>query len=212
MPKTTVKRSPQKARTDVSIRDAILDAALVAHVGFVDEGQPYVMPLAFVRDGERLLVHGSSASRAMKVLATGAPACATVTILDALVVARSQFESSMHYRGVSVMGSFEMLESEAKAAALAVLGEKLIPATGARSTAPQESKATAVLALPLDVWSAKVSDGPVDDAPEDEATARWAGIIPLHHTWGEAQDAEDLPEGTTRPDAAIQAWTQRGLA
>jgi hypothetical protein len=146
------------------------------------------------RDGDRLLVHGSTASRAFRALAAGAPTCATVTILDAVVVARSQFESSMNYRSAMVLGRCTELTGEDKERALAVLSEHLLPGlTTQRTPTRKESAATSVLALPLEEWSLKVSakDGPEDD-PTDLDREVWAGIVPLHHTWGEPVAAPDL--------------------
>ncbi|WP_198955396.1 pyridoxamine 5'-phosphate oxidase family protein [Kineosporia sp. R_H_3] len=212
--RTDVRRAPQKQVRDRAALDALLDCALVAHLAVVEtsaEGavQPYVVPVGMARDGDRLLVHGSTASRAFRALAAGAPTCATVTILDGVVVARSQFESSMNYRSAMVLGRCTELVGEDKERALAVLSEHLLPGlTEQRTPTRKESAATSVLALPLEEWSLKVSakGGPEDD-PADLDRQTWAGIVPLHHTWGEPVDAPDLAAPYPVP-AQIADWPQ----
>jgi hypothetical protein len=206
-PRTTVKRLPDKQVRDRSVLDAILDAALAVHVAVVDEhGQPFVVPLGCARDRDVLLVHGSTASRAFRRLAGGAATCATATIIDGAVVARSQFESSMRYRSAMVFGSFETLHGKDKRAALARLADALLPGlSGQREPSDKELLATAVLALPLQEWSVKVSAGHPDDLPEDVDRPVWAGVVPLHHVWGEPVDAPDLAPGLSAP-AVIATW------
>src|SRR6478735_6888484 len=180
--RTTVRRLPEKAVHDAAVRDAILDAARVAHVAVIDrQGVPYVVPVACARDGERVLFHGSTASRLFRNLATGAPTCLTVTLLDALVVARSAFESSMQYRSVMVLGECSVVPDEEKVDALRIITEHLTPGRWDDVRAPlaKELAATLVLSLPLDEWSAKVSDGPPDDAEDDLDAPTWAGVVPL---------------------------------
>lgn len=125
--RTRVRRLPEKAVTDRAVLDAILDAAMVAHVAVVDDGQPYVLPMACARDRDRLLLHGSTGSRLMRRLATGASTCATVTLLDGLVYARSAFESSMNYRSAMILGTCRALEGEELLAGLRILTEHLLP-------------------------------------------------------------------------------------
>jgi len=205
--RTTVRRLPDKQVDDRAALDALLDAAFVVHVAVLDEaGQPYVVPLAAARDGDRLLVHGSTASRAFKYLATGAPTCATVTIVDGVVVARSQFESSLHYRSAMVLGSFEVLEGDAKRRALDVLAAALLPnLDGARTPSDQELTATSMLAMPILEWSLKVSGGAPEDAPGDVDRPSWAGVVPLHHHFGTPVDAPDLVAGIAVP-AGVADW------
>jgi nitroimidazol reductase NimA-like FMN-containing flavoprotein (pyridoxamine 5'-phosphate oxidase superfamily) len=198
-----VRRLPAKQVRDRSALDALLDTALVAHVAVVDDGQPFVVPMAFARDGERMLVHGSTGSRAFRLLASGAPACATVTVVDAMVVARSHFESSMHYRSAMVLGRFTRLAGTARREALAVVAGRLLPGLqGAREPSAKELAATSVLSLALDEWSLKVSDSPPEDAPEDLERQVWAGVVPLHHVWGEPVPAPDLLPGLAPPDVS----------
>ena len=189
-----MRRLPEKQVHDRAALDRVLDAALVGHVAVVDDGQPYVLPVAVARDGDRLLLHGSTASRLFRALAAGAPTCLTVTLVDGLVLARSQFESSMHYRSAMVLGRCTVLEGEEKERALLVLTEHVMPGrtADARAAAPKELRATTVLALPLVEWSLKVADGPPDDAEDDLDRPVWAGTVPLQRTWGVPVPAPDL--------------------
>jgi uncharacterized protein len=202
-----VRRLPAKQVHDRAALDALLDAAFVVHVAVLDDdGRPYVVPLAAARDGDRLLVHGSTASRVCTYLSTGAPTCATATIVDGVVVARSQFESSLHYRSVMIFGSFEVLDGPAKQAALAKLAQCLLPGLSqARTPSARESAATAMLAMPIREWSLKVSAGPPDDVASDVDLPCWAGVVPLRHTFGEPIDAPDLASGIEVP-AEIATW------
>jgi nitroimidazol reductase NimA-like FMN-containing flavoprotein (pyridoxamine 5'-phosphate oxidase superfamily) len=193
--RTRLRRLPEKAVTDVGVLHAVLDAARVAHVGFVDDaGSPVVIPVACARDGDRLLLHGSTGSRLFRRLAAGAQVCATVTLLDGMVLARSAFESSMHYRSAMVFGVAVEVPASEKEAALRTMSEAWLPGrwdTLRRPTA-RELAATLVLALPLEEWSVKVSDGPPGDAPEDLDAPVWAGVVPLVTAYGEPVPAPDL--------------------
>ena len=186
----------------------MLDAGRVAHVGLVGEGgQPYVLPVAYARHGDVVLVHGSTASRLFRRLATGAPACLTVTLLDGLVVARSVFESSMHYRSAMVLGAADVVDDEGKVAALERISEHLMPGRWADARRPsrKELAATMVLALPLTEWSVKVSAGPPEDPPEDLDLPVWAGVVPLREVLGAPVPAPDLRVGTAAP-AYVRTW------
>lgn len=171
------------AHYDRATIDAILDAALVCHLGFVHDGQPFVIPTLHARLDDRLYVHGSAASRTLRSLGESAPMCATVTLLDGLVLARSVFEHSVNYRSVVVLGTATRVDdTDEKLAALQAITEQLLPGRNADARQPtrQELKATSVLWLPLDEASAKVRSGPPDDgASEDAALDVWAGVIPL---------------------------------
>jgi uncharacterized protein len=181
--RTRLRRLPEKAVADPAVRDAILDAGRVAHVGIAG---PYVLPMGYARDGDRVLVHGSTGSRLVRSLAAGTPACLTVTLLDGLVLARSAFESSMNYRCVMAFGTFSTLDGEEKLAGLRTLSDHLLPGRWPRlrPPRPKELAATVVLALPLTEWSVKVSDGPPEDPPEDLDWPVWAGVIPIAETLG----------------------------
>lgn len=212
--RTAVRRAPEKQVHDRGLLDALLDAALVAHVAVLETGdgqvprRQYVVPVAFARDHDQVLVHGSTASRAFRALAAGQPTCLTVTVVDGIVVARSQFESSMRYRSGMVFGSFEVLHGPDKAAALAVLAARLLPGLeGARPPSEQELVATAVLSLPLEEWSLKVSAGHPEDAEDDLDRPVWAGTVPLQHVWGRPVPAPGLSPDLDVP-AAIARWPQ----
>lgn len=174
----------------------ILDEGLVCHVAFVADGTPFVMPTGYARHGDMLYIHGSTASRMMRALGAGGEACITVTLLDGLVLARSAFHHSMNYRSVVILGRGRLVEDAAeKLLALQWITEHLVPKRwkDVRHPSPQELKATAVLAFPLNEASAKVRTGlPVDDE-EDYALDVWAGVLPLTLAKGEAIRDERLP-------------------
>lgn len=209
-PRTRVKRLPEKAVTDRGVAYAILDAGLVAHVAVVTDGQPYVVPVGYARLGDEVVFHGSSASRLFTTLAAGAPTCVTVTLLDGLVLARSLFESSMHYRTVMAIGTCRRLEGEEELRALLDLSERLMPGrtSEARHPTTQELKATITLALPLDEISVKVGEGPPDDVDSDLVdpvySRIWAGYVPLSESFGEPV-ADDLAAGIPVPDY-VRRW------
>jgi uncharacterized protein len=206
--RTKIRRLPEKQVDDVSVMHSILDAALVAHVAVPQEHRLAVIPVGMARDGDRLLIHGSTGSQAFRALAGGVETCATVTLLDGIVVARSQFESSMHYRCVMLFGSFAPVPEDERAAALAVLSRHLLPGlTGARTPSAKELAATSVLAMPLTEWSLKVSDAPPADEDFDLNRPVWAGVVPLRHTWDTPITAPDLTNGLPSP-AALSDWPE----
>jgi hypothetical protein len=180
--RTTIKRLPTRGSYDREVIEAILDAGLVCHVGFVADGQPFVIPTVYVRVGERLYVHGSAASRMLLAARQMIPLCVTVTHLDGLVLARSAFHQSVNYRSVVVLGAAtEVVAREEKLRALEALVERVAPGRWreVRGPSEQELKATRVLVLPVSEASAKVrSGGPLDDEA-DYALPCWAGVIPL---------------------------------
>jgi nitroimidazol reductase NimA-like FMN-containing flavoprotein (pyridoxamine 5'-phosphate oxidase superfamily) len=173
----------ENARYDRAEIDAVLDAGLVCHLGFEHEGQPFVIPTLHARIGDLLYVHGSAASRTLRALGTGIPACATVTLVDGIVLARSVFEHSINYRSVVVLGTATpVVDADEKRAVLEAFTEKLVPGRWADARPPtaRELKATSVLSLTLDEASAKVRTGPPDDGESDDAALDvWAGVIPL---------------------------------
>ena len=207
--RTVVRRIPEKAVNDRTVANAILDAGLVAHVAVVDDaGQPYVVPVGYARDGDRVLFHGSTGSRLFRGLAAGPLTCFTVTLLDGMVLARSTFESSMQYRGVMVLGRCTVLEGADKDGALETITEHLMPGHWAESRHPnkKELAATLVLALPLDEISVKVSDGPPEDEPDDVPRPIWAGVVPISHHYEAPIDAPDLVGPYPVPDY-VKAWS-----
>jgi uncharacterized protein len=181
-PKTQVRRMPDRGVFDRQAIYHILDEGLVCHAGFQMDGQPFVIPTGYARDGDRLLLHGSSASRMMRTLAAGEPVCVTVTLLDGLVLAKSAFHHSMNYRSVVVLGQAKpVLDEAAKWNALRAFTEHMVPGRWADVRQPnaQEMKATLVVELPIEEASAKVRTGPPKDDEEDLALPVWAGVVPL---------------------------------
>jgi nitroimidazol reductase NimA-like FMN-containing flavoprotein (pyridoxamine 5'-phosphate oxidase superfamily) len=187
--RTRVVREPQRAVYDRDAVYQILDEAFLCHVGFVAEGQPFVIPTSYGRDGDLLYIHGSAASRMLRNLDQGLPVCVTVTLLDGLVLARSVFNHSMNYRSVVMLGTATLVDDPAeKLAALRALSEHIIPGRwdDARQPNEKELKATSVLRLPINEFSAKVRVGPAVDDEEDYSFPTWAGVIPLEMTVGAA--------------------------
>lgn len=199
--RTRIRRIPEKAATDLADLYAVLDAAKVAHVAFLHDGHPVNIPVACARDGERLLLHGSTGSRLFRTLADGAEVCATVTLLDGMVLARSAFESSMHYRSAMVFGT--AAEVTDKLAALHAMSEAWMPGRWATLRPPhaKELAATLVLELPLTEWSVKISDGDPEDPPEDLDEPVWAGVLPIVSSYGDPVPAPDL-----RGDPPVPAY------
>jgi nitroimidazol reductase NimA-like FMN-containing flavoprotein (pyridoxamine 5'-phosphate oxidase superfamily) len=178
-----LRRKRERGSYDRATIDAILDEALIAHVGIADEhGQPFVIPTLHARSGDVVYCHGSSASRTLGRLAAGAPACLTVTLIDGLVLARAAMHHSANYRSAVLIGRARLVEDlDEKRAALRAVVEHIVPGRWADIRAPNENelKATSVLAIPIEEASAKVrSGGPLDDE-EDYALSAWAGVIPL---------------------------------
>lgn len=179
--RTTIARIPEKGVTDRAALDALLDEVYLGHIGLMRDGSPVVIPTAVARDGDRILVHGSTGSGWIRGLASGAPVCVTVTALDAVVVARSTFESSFHYRSAVLFGAFTRLDGDDKSQALDAVAERLIPGRVAevRASTSRELAATMVLAMPIDEWSLKVSADRPEDPDDDVAGDAWAGVLPL---------------------------------
>jgi nitroimidazol reductase NimA-like FMN-containing flavoprotein (pyridoxamine 5'-phosphate oxidase superfamily) len=186
-PRTRVVREPQRAVYDRDAVNQILDEAFLCHIGFVADNQPYVIPTSYGRDGNILFVHGSAASRMLRNLNEGLPVCITVTLLDGLVLARSVFNHSMNYRSVVILGTATLVDDPAeKLTALRALSEHIIPHRWDDSRQPNEKelKATSVLKIPIEEFSAKVRVGPPIDDEEDYSFPTWAGVIPLDTTVG----------------------------
>lgn len=200
--RTTVTRLREKASTDRATLDALLDEAVVGHLALVrDDGVPVVLPTAIARDGDRVLMHGSTGSRWMRSAAAGSPVSLAVTLLDGLVVARSAFESSMHYRSAVLFGRCEVVDGAEQRRALDVITEHLLPGRVAevRASTARELAATLVLALPITEWSLKVSDGWPDDPADDVAGDAWAGVVPLRISRLDPRPAPDLRGGIPLP-------------
>jgi nitroimidazol reductase NimA-like FMN-containing flavoprotein (pyridoxamine 5'-phosphate oxidase superfamily) len=188
-PRTRIVREPQRAVYDRDAIYQILDEAFICHVGFVSDGQPYVIPTSYGRKDDTLYIHGSAASRMLRTIGQRYPICVTVTLLDGLVVARSIFNHSMNYRSVIILSATTLVDEPAeKLAALRALSEHIIPNRWDDSRLPNENelKATSILSLPINEFSAKVRQGPPVDDEEDYTFSTWAGVIPLEMTVGEA--------------------------
>jgi hypothetical protein len=185
--RTRIVREPQRAVYDREVVNQILDEAFLCHVGFVVDGQPFVIPTSYGRDGDLLYIHGSAASRMLRNLDRGVPVCITVTLLDGLVLARSVFNHSMNYRSVVILGVATLVDDPSeKLAALRALSEHIVPHRwdDARQPNEKELKATSVLRLPISEFSAKVRVGPAVDDEEDYSFPTWAGVIPLEMNSG----------------------------
>lgn len=192
--RTTVRRLPDRGVYDRGTIYAILDEALICHVGFAVDGQPFVIPMIHWRDGDTLYVHGSAASRMLRALRGGVDACVTVTLLDGLVLARSAFNHSMNYRSVVILGKArEVSGRDEKLRALDRLVRHITPERAAAVRPPNESelRQTLVLALPLAEASAKTRSGPPIDEEEDYALGVWAGVVPIAMVKG-----EPIPDAT----------------
>lgn len=208
--RTTITRLREKASTERAELDALLDATRVGHFALVaPDGHPVVIPTAIVRDGDRVLAHGSTGSRWMRALADGAPTCLAVTLLGGLVVARSAFESSLHYRSAVLFGACAPLAEDEKPAALDLITEVLLPGrvVEIRRPSDRELAATLVLALPITEWSLKVSDKWPEDPPEDVAGDAWAGVVPLVSSYATPRPAPDLRAGIPVP-ASVRDLSQ----
>jgi nitroimidazol reductase NimA-like FMN-containing flavoprotein (pyridoxamine 5'-phosphate oxidase superfamily) len=210
--KTRLRRLPKRGYLDRETINSILDEAFICHVGFVADGQPYVIPTGFGRVGEDLLIHGSSASRMLRTIAEGVDVCVTVTLIDALVLARSAFHHSMNYRSVVVLGRAELVaDAEEKNAALEVITNHIVLGRWADVRWPTdiELKQTTVLRLPISEASAKIRTGdPIDD-DEDYDLDIWAGILPLTQVAGQPVDDTKLKPGLLAP-ANIINYTRNG--
>jgi len=196
-PRTRVVREANRGVYDREAAYRILDEGFLCHVGFVADGQPFVIPTSYGRKDDCLLMHGSAASRMLRNMKDGVPVCVTVTLLDGLVLARSIFNHSMNYRSVVVLGRATLVEDSAeKIEALRLLSEHIIPGRWADSRHPndRELKATSVLRLPIEEFSAKVRTGGVIDDEEDYSFPTWAGVVPLEMVTREPiADARLLP-------------------
>jgi hypothetical protein len=180
--RTRVVREPERGVYDRSTAYRILDEAFICHVGFEQEGQPFVIPTSYGRSGDDLYIHGSAASRMLRNLDQGISVCITVTLLDGLVLARSIFNHSMNYRSVVILGKATVVkDAEEKLKALRLLSEHILPGRWDESRLPNERelKATFVLRVPITEFSAKVRQGPPIDDEEDYDFKTWAGVVPL---------------------------------
>lgn len=201
--KTVVKRLPNRGSYDRETIHAILDEAFICHVGFVVDGQPYVIPTGYARIAGDLYIHGSSASRMLRNLAKGVDVCITVTLIDGLVLARSAFHHSVNYRSVVILGKAELVEdTDEKNKALEAFTEHVIPGRwlDIRWPSELELKATSVLKLPIEEASAKIRTGDPKDDEEDYELDVWAGVLPLSVETGRAISDTRLADRVEVPD------------
>ena len=206
----TVRRRPERGEYGREAVEAILDEGLVAHVGLVVDGQPFVLPMAYARVGGALYLHGSAASRLLRALVAGAPVCVTVTLLDGIVLARSAFHHSMNYRSVVILGSpVAVTDAAERERALAALVDHAVPGRSREVRLPdrKELAATLLVRIALDEVSAKVRTGPPIDDDDDLEIPVWAGVLPLRLVAG--QPSPDGPDDRPLPPA-LAAWRQEG--
>lgn len=209
-----VRQLREKANYDRRTVHGVLDAGVVAHVAFVQDGNPVVVPMLYARDGETIYLHGARKARVIRLLEQTEQAALNVTLLDALVFARSAFNSSMNYRSVTVFGKPELVDDwDAKLHAMHTISEHLMPGRWAELREPhdREIKMTGVISLSIDAASAKIADKPYPgDEEEDYDIPVWAGILPLTSTYSTLQDADRLIDGV-KPSDAVKAMQGKVL-
>lgn len=190
-----VKRHDDREVFDRDALNSLLDSEYVAHVGFIDSdiNEPFVIPMAFARDNNRILLHGSTGSRMMMQLAKGAQICVTITKLNAIIVAKSAFNSSMNYESALIFGVGRILQDSEKLDAMDRITEALVPGmtSHARPTTSKEAAGTMIIELPIEKYSLKSRTGGVMDEPEDKDLPIWSGVLPLSRHYGQAETAPD---------------------
>jgi nitroimidazol reductase NimA-like FMN-containing flavoprotein (pyridoxamine 5'-phosphate oxidase superfamily) len=205
-PRTRVVREPDRAVYEREDVYRILDEGFLCHVGFAVDDQPFVIPTSYGRKDANLYIHGSAASRMLRQMKDGVPVCVTVTLLDGLVLARSIFNHSMNYRSVVVLGKAVLVEDPAeKLEALRILSEHIILGRwdDVRQPNDRELKATSVLRLPIEEFSAKVRQGPAIDDEEDYSFPTWAGVVPLDTGVG-----DPIPDARLVPPREVPAYVK----
>jgi uncharacterized protein len=212
-PRNKVRQLPRKASYDHETVAAILRAGLVAQVGFVQDGLPVVVPMIYGLEGDTLYLHGARKARVVRLLEKSATVCLNVTLVDAIVLARSAFNSSMNYRSATVFGTPRLLENAGeKLHAMRIISEHTMPGRWSELRDPltREVKMTGVIAMTIETASAKISSGMPDDEPEDYEIPVWAGILPLASTLGALLDDGRVQDGV-QPSAALLAMQHRSL-
>ena len=210
-PRTRVVREADRAVYDREAVYRILDEGFLCHAGFVVDGQPFVIPTSYGRKDASLYIHGSAASRMLRQIKEGVPVCITVTLLEGLVLARSIFNHSMNYRSVVILGKAALVDDpQEKLEALRLLSEHILPGRWEDSRQPNERelKATSVLRVPIEEFSAKVRQGPAIDDEDDYSFPTWAGVIPLQMVAGTPIDDARLLPGQETPEYA-RNYTRR---
>jgi len=199
-----VRQIRDYARYDARAVHEILDAGYVGHVGFVQEGQPYVIPMLYAREGEVLYLHGAKKARVVKLLGSGAPVCVNVMLLDGIVAARSAFNSSMNYRSVVVFGTGQLLQDDTQVLhALEVVSEHVFPGRWQELRAPLEREIaiTGVISVAIESASAKIAADPPEDEEADYATRVWAGVVPIVTSLGKPQADDRVLDGVAMSPA-----------
>lgn len=208
-----VRQLREKAAYDKSNVYAILDAALTAHVAFVQDGAPVIVPMIYGREGDTLYLHGARKARVIRMLEQTPRACLNVTLIDGIVVARSAFNSSMNYRSATVYGTPRLIDDEAgKLRAMKIISEHTMPGRWdeLRDPLDREVKMTGVIALEIETASAKVSAGMPDDEDEDYEIPIWAGVLPLESKLTTLQNDDRVLEGI-KPSAILKGLEGRTL-
>jgi len=209
-PRTTVRRRKERGRYDLETIHAILDEAMICHLGFALDGRPWVIPTAFVRIGDDVYVHGATGNHALCAVADGAPACVTVTLVDGLVLARSTFHHSINYRSLVLFGDGHRVDDpDTKAEIMNALVEHLVPGrtAEARAARADELRATLIVRIPIEEASAKVRTGGPADEAEDLALPVWAGVIPLGLDVGDPIPDADL-DGHLLPPTYVSEYAR----
>jgi nitroimidazol reductase NimA-like FMN-containing flavoprotein (pyridoxamine 5'-phosphate oxidase superfamily) len=209
-PRTRVYRKPGRGSYDLDLVHAILDEALVCHVGFVQDGQPFVIPTIHARDGDTLYLHGANANRTLKALADGAQCCVTATLVDGLVLARAALHHSLNYRSVMILGTAgEVTEPDEKQTALRLVVEHIARGRSEEIRGPSDVdlRSTQVLSMRIEEASAKVRTGPPIDDEEDLDLPYWAGVLPLLSGTGDPVSAPDLNGNPPVPEHVLR-WTR----
>jgi len=210
--RTAINRLKKRSVEDRDQMYEILDSTILCHVGYVENGQPFVLPYAFTRDGDRILIHGSSGARFMRELAKGVPTCVTVTKLDGMVVARTTYDSSMNYRSVVILGSAEEITGPEKNALLEKVSNGLLPGrvSEVRTSTAKELAATTLLSLSLEEASVKVRTGMPEDG-EGSGTGVWSGVIPVHLVADEPIPSDEESAGLEVPPS-VRAYVENPKA
>ena len=198
-----VRRMSERGHYDASTIYPIIDEALICHVGFIEDGRPFVIPTIHARIGDAIVIHGAKASRLLKHAGAGNELCVTVTILDGLVMARSVFHHSMNYRSVVLFGKGELIDDpDARLQAMTAVTEHIMPGRWADARGPNELElsATTIVRMPIEMASAKVRTGPPGDDDEDYGLDVWAGVIPIHQHIGQPLDDPKRTHDVAVPD------------
>ncbi len=207
--RSTIRRIPKRAHYDKETIYPIVDAALICHVGFVQDGQPFVIPTIHARDGDSIILHGAKASRMLKTAATGTKMCVTVTHLDGLVLARSLFHHSMNYHSAVLFGTGEIVDNEAeKLETMRILTEHIMPGRweDSRQPSPKELNATTMVRMWIEDASAKIRTGAPGDEDEDYDLPIWAGVLPMTTTYGAPITDEAMKMSLPVPDYVTAYW------